>query len=103
MPPIPIQKFEARLPALVDMLHRFVGLESPTTQKPAVDAFGVAVAEEMKRQGAEVERRPQHSVGDIWIGRWGAGEGGLLLLTHLDKVHALGTPGTFPFPVREGA
>ena len=102
MPPIPIREFEPRLPALVELLRRFVELESPTTQKPAVDAFGAAVAEEMKRQGAEVERRPQHSVGDIWIGRWGAGEGGLLLLTHLDTVHALGTLETFLFAEQDG-
>ncbi|HLB65188.1 MAG TPA: M20 family metallopeptidase [Anaerolineales bacterium] len=102
MPPIPIREFEARLPALVALLRRFAELESPTTQKEAVDAFGAAVAEELERHGAEVERLPQDSVGDLWIGRWGAGAGGLLLLTHLDTVHALGTLGTFPILERDG-
>jgi glutamate carboxypeptidase len=119
MPPIPIREFEARLPGLVDLLRRFVELESPTTQKAAVDAFGAAVAEELRRLGAEVERRPQPSVGDILIGRWGpffpephtvpessrempGSRGDLLLLTHLDTVHALGTLASFPFAERDG-
>jgi len=102
MPPIPMREFEPRLPGVLEMLRRFVELESPTTQKDAVDAFGEAVAEEMKARGAEVERRPQPAVGDIWIGRWGEGPGGLLLLTHLDTVHALGTLETFPIAERDG-
>jgi glutamate carboxypeptidase len=102
MPLISIQSMEGRLPAILELLRRFVEMESPTTEKHAVDAFGAAVAEEMKQLGAEVERSPQDSVGDIWQGCWGRGKGGLLLLTHLDTVHPLGTLGRFPFAERDG-
>jgi glutamate carboxypeptidase len=102
MPLISVRAMEGRLPLILELLRRFVEIESPTTEKRAVDEFGAAVAEEMKRLGAEVERYPQDTVGDIWEGRWGRGEGGLLLLTHLDTVHPLGTLARFPFAERDG-
>jgi glutamate carboxypeptidase len=102
MTSVSIRAIESRLEAIVQLLRRFVEIESPTTEKAAVDAFGSVVAEEMRRLGAEVERKPQASVGDIWVGSWGGGDGGLLLMTHLDTVHSIGTLARFPFAERDG-
>lgn len=86
-----IAEFDHRLPEQLALLQRLVQLESPSTEKAAVDALGEFVGQQMTEAGAAVERVPQTKTGDHWIGRWGSGRGGFLLLTHLDTVHPLGT------------
>jgi glutamate carboxypeptidase len=73
------------------LLKRLVETESPSTDKAAVDRLGAIVAEEARRLGADVEIVPVKSAGDQVISRWASGEGGILLLCHMDTVFPLGT------------
>jgi len=91
MPPLPVARFENDLPEIIRLLRRLVEQESPTTEKSAVDALGELIAGEMRALGAEVQQYPQTEAGDHWLGDWGEGTGGLLLLAHMDTVYSLGT------------
>jgi glutamate carboxypeptidase len=97
--PLPISHFEALQGDQLDLLKKMVELESPTTDKTAVDELGNFVAEEMRRRGATVRHFPQETAGDHWLGQWGQGRGGILVMTHIDTVHALGTIADMPWRV----
>ena len=101
MPPLPITQFEAHIKELVALIESLVLIESPTTSKSAVDELGSFVAAEMEARGAQVRSEPQTDAGDHRIGTWGEGQGGLLLMVHLDTVHPLGTLENMPFAKRE--
>ncbi len=78
-------------PSMVADLKRFIALESPTTNKAAVDALGKALAEELRGLGGAVEVLPKAEVGDVLRARWNPGEGGVLIMSHMDTVWAIGT------------
>ncbi|MCY3864664.1 MAG: M20 family metallopeptidase [Chloroflexi bacterium] len=80
-----------RADAMVSDLKRFIELESPTSHKPAVDALGVALAEELCGLGGAVEVIPKAEVGDVIRARWNPGAGGIVLLSHMDTVWDVGT------------
>ena len=101
MPPLPITQFEPHMPQLIALIEKLVQIESPTTSKSGVDELGRLIAAEMEARGAQVRDEPQTYAGDHRIGTWGEGPGGLLLMTHLDTVHPLGTLEHMPFTKRE--
>jgi len=76
---------------MVADLKRFIALESPTTNKAAVDAPGKALAVELRGLGGAVEVLPKAEVGDVLRVRWNPGEGGLLIMSHMDTVWDVGT------------
>jgi len=78
-------------PDMVADLKRFIALESPTTNKAAVDALGKALAAELRGLGGAVEVLPKAEVGDVLRVRWNPGEGGLLIMSHMDTVWDVGT------------
>ena len=78
-------------PQMVLDLQRFIELESPTSHKPAVDAFGAALAEELRGLGGELETIPKVEVGDVLRARWNPGAGGVVILSHMDTVWDVGT------------
>jgi len=90
MTAIPVSYFADRTDQLVETLRRYVEIESPSTDKAAVDRFGAAVADELRALGAAVEIDRQTAAGDHVIGRFGSGSDGILILCHLDTVHDLG-------------
>jgi glutamate carboxypeptidase len=97
-----IQDFQEQTPALVDLLRQLVELESPTTDKAHVDALGRFLADRCTAAGADVHTFPQEKAGDHRLASWGNGEGGLLLLAHLDTVHPIGTLPKMPWSVADG-
>lgn len=97
MAPIPISEFKRGLPDLLETLRHMVEMESPTNDKAAVDRFGAWIGGEMSRLGADVNRYDQAGVGDHWLGRWGDGGDGILILGHIDTVHPIGTLSHFPW------
>ncbi len=97
--PLPITYFEEGLAEQLDLLRTMVELESPTTEKAAVDELGAFVADAMHKRGAVVRQFPQETAGGHWLGRWGDGAGGILVLAHLDTVHSLGTISDMPWQV----
>jgi len=86
------------------LLKLFVETESPSHDKAAVDHVGALVADEMRKLGGQVEIIPNVETGDHVLaifpsphGRGVRGEGGILLLCHMDTVFPLGTIQKTPF------
>ncbi len=84
---------------VLDLLRRLVELESPSTDKAAVDRVMRLVAERARASGASVTFVPQERWGDHLLARWGDGDGGFLLLCHLDTVWPVGTLAERPWRV----
>ncbi len=104
-----LDSFTAQTPQLVDLLRQLVEIESPTSDKPAVDRMGQAVVRHLERLGARIERAPQAEVGDHIIAHFNFGsqeaaqdQPGILLLGHMDTVHPLGTLAHMPCVERNG-
>ena len=76
---------------MVDDLKRLIALESPTSYKPAVDELGAALAAELRGLGGAVEVIPKTEVGDVLRARWNTGEGGVVIMSHMDTVWDVGT------------
>jgi glutamate carboxypeptidase len=102
MPLLSLAEFEARTGDIVTLLQQLAEIESPSTDKAAVDRLGDFVAQQLRRLGAGVVVDPQVAVGDNVYGRWGAGRDGVLLLCHLDTVHDLGSLARMPVRAVEG-
>lgn len=96
-----VDYFQDRLSKIIDLIEQLVLLESPSTDKQAVDRLVDFVEAEAAKRGAHNTRFSQAKTGDHLAATWGEGEGGVLLLTHLDTVHAIGTLEKMPFE-REG-
>jgi glutamate carboxypeptidase len=94
--------FETRKPQMIALLKKLVEIESPTSDKAAVDRVGAVIAAECRQLGAQVEVVPNPLAGDHLIARWGAGPGGILLMHHMDTVYPLGTLARMPFYEKEG-
>ncbi|MGD8759049.1 MAG: hypothetical protein PVJ07_02220, partial [Anaerolineales bacterium] len=75
MPPLPVSEFKHRLDQQLKLMQTLVEMESPTTDKPALDALGGFMAERMRNAAAEVQRFAQEKAGDHWLGQWGSGPG----------------------------
>lgn len=97
MPTLPIDLFTQNLPNLQSLIKELVEIESPSTDKAAVDRFGRRLILELQALGGVVEVITQQSTGDQLISRWGKGPGGILLLYHMDTVFDLGTLARQPF------
>jgi glutamate carboxypeptidase len=86
----------------VELTRSLASLESPSTNKGAVDACGAAVAEQLIALGGRVERLHREQAGDHYIARFGAGGGQLLILGHFDTVWEVGQLQHMPLFVRDG-
>jgi len=88
---------------LKQLLKLLVETESPSHDKAAVDRVAAIVAEEARKPGALVEIIPNKETGDHVLARFpspigrGQGEGGILILCHMDTVFPLGTIQKTPF------
>src|SRR5258708_10069379 len=80
----------AERPWLLDTIEALVSLESPTTDKAAVDRCGRELASRMERMGGRVSRLPRPDRGDHLLAEFGCGSSQLLLLGHFDTVWPVG-------------
>lgn len=116
-----LEYFAARQAAMTDLLGELVALESPTTDKAAVDRLGRRLSEELRALGATLTVDEQETAGDHLVARWalasplpsparglpelrgdpGAGEG-ILLLCHMDTVWDVGTCAQRPCRIEDG-
>jgi glutamate carboxypeptidase len=79
---------------ILEGINSWVEIESPSYQGETVNRMADLVEDGMRTIGAEIERRPGwDGIGDTLIARtpWGGDEPGILVLSHLDTVHPLGT------------
>ena len=81
---------------IIEGLLPWVRVESPTHHVAGVNRMMDLASSDLARLGAQVERQPgTQGYGDIVIGRMGGTEptnsAGILVLSHLDTVHLVGT------------
>lgn len=102
---------EAEQPWLRAAIESLVRIESPTTDKAAVDTCGARVAQLMHDAGGSVAVIPQQSAGDHLRGVFGRPSTGniqpgtisrVLLLGHFDTVWDIGTLERMPLVERDG-
>jgi glutamate carboxypeptidase len=88
---------------MLDLLRRLVELESPSDNKPAIDALGRVVESELVRSGASASFIEQEKSGNHLKAKFpGNACRAVLLLGHLDTVWPLGTLFSMPFRVADG-
>ncbi|MCX6561717.1 MAG: M20 family metallopeptidase [Candidatus Aminicenantes bacterium] len=97
--------FKSRQGELIGLLKELVKLESPTSDKKAVDACSAQAVARFRSLGAKITRLPQASVGDFHLIEWPprAGAGGddrILILTHIDTVWPVGRLVQMPFYIQ---
>src|SRR5258706_5414210 len=77
-------------PWLLETIEALVGLESPTTEKAAVDRCGLELASRLEGIGGRVSRLPRPDRGDHLLAEFGCGTSQILLLGHFDTVWPIG-------------
>ena len=88
---------KAQTQDMVSLLQKLVEMESPTSEKEAVDALGSFLRERLVELGAQVEVAEQAERGNHLLARW-EGEGRqVLILCHMDTVWPIGTLKLRPF------
>jgi glutamate carboxypeptidase len=93
---------EANREWLLDTIEALVRLESPSTDKTAVDACGAELSRRLAALGGQVERLPCATRGDHVRARF-AGEGPqITLLGHFDTVWPVGQLQTMPCREEDG-
>jgi glutamate carboxypeptidase len=86
-----LQVCDANASSIVQTIETLVRLESPSTDKAAVDRCGTILAGMLRRAGAEVDALAQRERGDHLVARIpGAGQP-VMLLGHFDTVWPVGT------------
>jgi glutamate carboxypeptidase len=94
--------FEERIEALRADVERLVRLESPSTNKAAVDRCGAAVAELLREAGGEVRMVPQRQRGDHVRAEFAGGPKRVLILGHFDTVWDVGMLERMPIREEDG-
>ena len=75
---------------ILETIETLVALESPTTDKVAVDRCGGVLAERLAAIGGRVTRLPRPDRGDHLLSEFGCGASQILLLGHFDTVWPVG-------------
>lgn len=90
---ISIADFTPKIDEITRLLTQLVDVESPSTDKTAVDRLGTIIMQELTNLGAEVTIDHQSTVGNNIIGKWNPNFSGndILFMIHLDTVYELGT------------
>lgn len=88
---IDLQNFcRTEQPWLIDTVEALVRLESPTTDKAAVDRCGAELASRLAAIGGRVTKLPRSERGDHLLAEFGCGSSQVLLLGHFDTVWPVG-------------
>jgi glutamate carboxypeptidase len=87
---------------ILETIDALVRLESPTTDKAAVDRCGAELAARLERIGGRVTRLPRADRGDHVLAEFGCGAEQILLLGHFDTVWPIGQIERMPFGPRDG-
>ncbi len=93
---------ESQQPWLLETIESLVALESPSTDKAAVDRCGAELARRLTAVGARVQRLPRETTGDHILAELGCGESQVLLLGHFDTVWPVGQIERMPLTIRDG-
>jgi glutamate carboxypeptidase len=101
---VPLRYFEERKEAIVQTIRQLVEVESPSDNKPAVDALGSLLAGRFEKLGGHSKFHKVPNSGDHLQVDFAGKRGGkpVLLLGHLDTVYPMGTLATMPCRVADG-
>lgn len=84
-------------------LGQWVNHDSPTFNKPAVDAMGQITVSAFEAAGANlVETHPRADYGDHYTLSYGEGDTQILTLLHFDTVWPMGEATSRPFTIADG-
>ena len=87
-----VSYLEGQVPAYLQLLQKFVELESPSFEhKEASDKCSRFLEETFGGLGFRMQRLPQESCGDHVYGELGEGPKGILFVGHYDTVYLVGT------------
>ena len=87
---------------MLDTIETLVRLESPSTDKAAVDRCGAELASRLEAIGGRVTRLTRGDRGDHVLAEFGCGSSQLLLLGHFDTVWPSGQLERMPLLMTEG-
>jgi glutamate carboxypeptidase len=87
---------------VLDTTEALVAIESPTTDKAAVDRCGAALAARLAAIGGRVTRLPRPDRGDHLLTEFGCGSSQILLLGHFDTVWPVGQLDRMPLTRSSG-
>ncbi len=96
---------QRQLPEALALLKHLVTLESPSTDKSAVDKCSAFVEKTFRELGLDIQRVPTETAGDQVIADWPGSEvrpGRILALMHLDTVWPLDTLERMPIRTEGG-
>ncbi len=95
---------KSRLPKMIALVRRLVEQESPSFNKPAVDALGRMLAREFEQRGAKLKLHRAASFGDHLQADFAGARGGqpVMLLGHIDTVYDVGTLSGMPWREERG-
>jgi len=98
-----VEHFVARQAETVALLRQLVELESPSTDKVALDRLGAFIASQLRDAGANVEGVPQTAAGDHLVASFGNGSASpVMTMCHIDTVWPIGTLATLPWREEDG-
>ena len=97
-----LSAFESDIERLVGDLETLVRLESPTDEPARVSEAARWVRDRLRERGVAAELRPCPPRGDAVLASVALGEGGTLLLGHLDTVWPAGTLSRMPWRIDSG-
>lgn len=92
-----ISELNDYVPELLALTRQMVQIESPSTDKAAVDRLGEIVVDQCRALGANVTAETRQTAGNHLVARWGESSGYILALCHLDTVWECGTLARRPF------
>ena len=87
---------------LLDTIRSLVAIESPTTDKAAVDRCGAELTRRLEQIGGRVTRLTRTERGDHILAEFGCGTSQVLLLGHFDTVWPVGQLQRMPLTVTDG-
>ncbi|MCK4759737.1 MAG: M20 family metallopeptidase [Candidatus Aminicenantes bacterium] len=98
--------YKSRKGEMINLLKEIVYLESPSTDKKAVNACSAFVMEEFKKAGARISQFPQKKIGTLYVAEYPSSvpksvSEQILLLLHVDTVWPVGKIHKMPFYVSE--
>jgi glutamate carboxypeptidase len=95
-----LSEFQSDLPRIVADLEALVRHESPSDDVSRVSALAAWIRERLRERGVAAELRPSPPRGDAVLAS--VGDGGTLLLGHIDTVWPRGTLADMPWRVEDG-
>ena len=97
--------FKSRQGEMINLLKKIVSLESPSSDKSAVDKCSSFLAREFQKSGAKVTRFPSKDLGDLYLAEYPRlkpkeRKEQILILTHVDTVWPVGKIKEMPFYIQ---